>query len=355
MTRSRRPELRLRRPLHIIYDPMGRVGTTAARQPEGMMMPASSKRNTGARVVLLVILALPLVSCHAHKRLSDSLFEPRVDHPAFAAGAGPRVVIDEGHCNYHTADGLFRPFADLLRRDGFVVEPLKSRFTAEALASVDVLVIANALAEQNCDDEWSLPNPSAFRSDEIAAVARWVEGGGALLLIADHMPFAGAAEELAGVFGVAFINGYAKPDAGGSAIRFERSAGTLAAHAITAGRSADEQVDAVVTFTGQGFRSLRGGVFPLLTLPADVTMRLPREAGIFTEETPSFSAEGLLQGAVLSHGEGRVAVFGEAAMFSAQISNVDEKLVKVGMNAPGAEQNTQLILNLMHWLNGMLE
>ncbi len=318
-----------------------------------------------ARGALLLCAVLATASCapahtpHTHTRSSDFSFEPKVEHPAFAASAGPRVVIDESHCNLHTADGLYKPFAELLRRDGFVVGPLKQGFTAAALADVEVLVVANALAERNCEKEWDLPTPSAFRADEIAALEAWVEGGGALLLIADHMPFPGAAEDLAHAFGIAFMNGYAlrsnSDRASDRAIRFERSTGILAGHAITAGRSAAEQVDAVVSFTGQGFRPLRGAVVPLLTIPAGVTMRLPQVANVFPETTPSFSAEGLLQGAVLVHGKGRVAVFGEAGMFSAQELTRDGELIRFGMNAPGAEQNAQFVLNVMHWLTGLLD
>jgi hypothetical protein len=47
-------------------------------------------------------------------------------------------------------------------------------------------------------------------------------------------------------------------------------------------------------------------------------------------------------------GKGRVAVFGEAAMFSAQLDGPRQPM---GMNAPGAEQNHQLLLNVMHWLS----
>jgi hypothetical protein len=46
--------------------------------------------------------------------------------------------------------------------------------------------------------------------------------------------------------------------------------------------------------------------------------------------------------------KGSVAVFGEAAMFSAQLAGPTKQ--KSGMNAPGAEQNHQLLLNVIHWL-----
>ena len=45
---------------------------------------------------------------------------------------------------------------------------------------------------------------------------------------------------------------------------------------------------------------------------------------------------------------GRVALFGEAAMFTAQ--RAGPELAPVGMNAPAAAQNAQLALNLVRWL-----
>jgi hypothetical protein len=47
-----------------------------------------------------------------------------------------------------------------------------------------------------------------------------------------------------------------------------------------------------------------------------------------------------------------VAVFGEAAMFSAQVSGPQRR--PMGMNAPRAGQNPQFLLNVMHWLAGLL-
>jgi len=49
-------------------------------------------------------------------------------------------------------------------------------------------------------------------------------------------------------------------------------------------------------------------------------------------------------------GAGRVAAFGEAAMFTAQ---VDED-GPMGMNHPEAPQNAQFVLNVLHWLTGVL-
>ena len=57
------------------------------------------------------------------------------------------------------------------------------------------------------------------------------------------------------------------------------------------------------------------------------------------------------QGGLLKAGKGRVAVFGEAAMFTAQRAGPTER--PMGMNAPVAKQNYRLLLNVMHWLSGV--
>ena len=49
-------------------------------------------------------------------------------------------------------------------------------------------------------------------------------------------------------------------------------------------------------------------------------------------------------------GSGRVVVMGEAAQLSAQVFGEGERF---GMNMPGID-NRQLVLNIMHWLSGLL-
>ena len=284
-------------------------------------------------------------------QVADDDFAPAVSAPAYARGAGPTVLLDRAHHNMHTADGRYAPFARLLRGDGFVVEPSPDPFTVASLGGADVLVIANALAERNKGD-WTLPTPSAFDKDEIEAVQQWVSDGGALMLIADHMPFPGAAARLARAFGILFINGYATDAAcSEDEFLFRRSDGSLADHPITRGRSDAESVGAVRTITGQAFRAI-GTVDPLLWLAPGSVVLMPSKAWDFSEATPHVPGDGLLQGAVLTHGRGRVAVFGEAAMFSAQVSGPERR--PMGMNMPRAGENPQFLLNVMHWLIGLI-
>jgi hypothetical protein len=72
-----------------------------------------------------------------------------------------------------------------------------------------------------------------------------------------------------------------------------------------------------------------------------------------TDETPRIPVGGWYQGAAIRFGKGRVAVFGEAAMFSAQLAGPNRG--PMGMNAPVAARNPQFLLNVMHWLSGTLE
>lgn len=285
------------------------------------------------------------------QQVADTAFQPRLGAPVFAAGQGPLVLIDEAHHNFHTAEGRYSPFARLLRRDGYVIRPSRSRFDAESLEPAKVLVIANALAAAN-ETNWTVPTPSAFDAAEIRAVHEWVEDGGSLLLIADHLPFGGAAAQLAASFGVDFSNGFVLDTSiTRGLITFRRTDGTLASNSITTGRSAAERIDSITTFTGQGFRLETGGA-PVLTIPAGWVLYTPDTAWRFSSATPRKSAEGLLQGAVLRVGKGRVAVFGEAAMFSAQVAGPARR--PMGFNAPEAAQNAQFVLNLLHWLTGLL-
>ena len=299
----------------------------------------------------LLAVYLLISTPSAAQQVADTLFQPHVSVPAYKAGAGQTVLIDEGHHNFHTMEGRYLAFARLLEMDGYVVKPHRGRFTLTDLGRANILVISNALAAEN-EEDWYLPVFSAFDSTEITVVRNWVKDGGALLLIADHMPFAGAASPLAAEFGIRMANGFAvdsKTENG--RMRFARSDGSLADHPITQGRNTSEHVDSLISFTGQAFR-LDGTGESLMMFGSNVVLLMPEVAWQFSKLTPSISASRMLQGAVIQYGKGRVAVFGEAAMFSAQVAGPERR--PAGMNDPSAPQNAQFLLNVLHWLSGLL-
>jgi len=300
-----------------------------------------------AFLITSVILSTP----SSAQQVADTLFMPGVGAPSFKEGTGPAVLIDEGHSNFHTMNGRYLPFARLLRRDGYVVTPQRGRFARTDLDLAKILVISNALAKEN-ENDWNLPTPSAFDSAEIATVRNWVNDGGSLWLIADHMPFPGATESLAAEFGILMGNGFAlEAETLNGRICFTRSDGTLAEHPITQGRNLSERIDSVVSFTGQAFR-LEGAGEALMTLDHNIVLLMPEVAWQFSKLTPRMSASKMLQGAVSQFGRGRVAVFGEAAMFSAQVAGPNR--IPTGMNDPTAPQNARFLLNILHWLSGLL-
>lgn len=283
----------------------------------------------------------------AAQQLGDPDFVPRVESPAFAPGEGPLIVLDEGHVNFHTLEGRFGTFAQLVRADGYRIEPLRTEFSAQSLAGIDLLVIANALHPRN-ESDWSRPTPSAFTTGEIAAVREWVDGGGALLLIADHMPFPGAAHELAAAFGFELNNGFAMfPGEPRGTMVFQKSRGLLADHAITDGSMGVGAIDSIANFHGEAFVSPVAAT-DLLVLPEGVVSLMTEVAWQFEEHTPVVPVGGWSQGSVLEVGEGRIAVFGEAAMFTAQRSG--EERIPMGMNAPEANQNPAFVTGLVRWL-----
>jgi hypothetical protein len=285
------------------------------------------------------------------QQIGDPEFDPPIFNPAYQPGQGSKIYIDEAHNNFHTMDGRYKPFADLLMKDGYVVKPSKDSLLKKSFEDVDILVISNVLNSRNTED-WTLPTPSAFSDDEISNIAEWVRSGGSLFLIADHMPFPGAANELAKAFGFEMNNGFAFDSTGTGTQLFVREDGTLKDNFITNGRTVQEKVDSIYSFTGQAFQIPEDAI-PVLFLNENFVSLMPDTAWNFKDDTPQVSVSGWSQGAVKEFGKGKIAIWGEAAMFSAQIAG--EKKTKVGMNAPNARYNYQLLLNIIHWLDGLLE
>ncbi|MFN2317539.1 MAG: PepSY domain-containing protein, partial [Gemmatimonadales bacterium] len=201
-------------------------------------------RHAGASHSAAAGLLLMLVSGGGSltaQQVPDTGFRPVVTAPAFPEGQGPRVLIDEGHHNFHRVDGRYGAFAGVLGRDGFRVGAHRGPFTEESLREADILVVANALGD---DGPWVLPARPAFTAAEVAVVRRWVEGGGALLLVADHMPFPGSMLAMGRAFGIEWTDGFAmySPEERGI-LTFRRADGSLASAAAAGARMRPGAVD----------------------------------------------------------------------------------------------------------------
>jgi len=295
-----------------------------------------------AIICALIFLSTPAIA----QQLPDLEFNVSVENPAYKH-EGPRVMFDEAHHNFHTSDGRYKPFVDLVTNDGYRVVRNRQSFSKTTLASFKMLVIANALGAEEDDDDGA--DKSAFTDEEIQAVQDWVKGGGALLLIADHAPFGGAAAALASRFGVEMSKGYTFDPQNSVAgaptqLIFSRENKLLASHPITEGRSESERLKLVRSFTGQSLKGPEGSAAILML--SDNAIDRPTFAS--PESVP---AAGRAQAVALKFGKGRVLAQGEAAMLSAQVSGPDKRTM--GMNVPGNDDR-QYVLNVMHWLSGVL-
>jgi hypothetical protein len=296
--------------------------------------------------ILLIIIILAINNLFS-QQVADTSFSPALIHPEYGVGKGPVVMIDEGHNNFHTASGRYLPFARLLKSDGYLVKPYKGEFYAPHLEEARILVISNALNEINVSN-WYLPTPSAFTVTEIDVLKNWVNSGGSLFLIADHMPMGGAAADLAKTFGFRFTNGFALDTLNPGPAYFYRKDNTLTSNLITNGRNTNEMVSKAVTFTGQGF-TIPPEATSILKFDDHFTLLESDTAWVFDKSTRYSSINGWSQGAYMNYGKGRLVMFGEAAMFSAQLAGPQQ--IKVGMNSDYADENYKLLLNIIHWLD----
>lgn len=296
----------------------------------------------------MIFLVLAVISGTA-QQIPDTNFTFSIAQSAYPEEGGPIVYIDEAHNNFHTMSGGFSPFAKLLEEDGYNVEGSDKLFSeSDALVGCKILVIANALNARNIGS-WTLPTPSAFTQKEIHAVREWVANGGLLLLLADHMPFAGAAQELGNAFGFEFLNGFAMTgEQFWPPSVFTKDAGLVSSSPVD-GMHPFEKIDTLTTFTGSAF-TIPAEATPVLRFSDNHTSLQPDTAWSFHGGTPAVQLGGYYQGAIMDYGQGRIAVFGEAAMFTAQIAGGN---VKAGFNSDYAPQNAQFVINIIHWLDGV--
>jgi hypothetical protein len=276
-------------------------------------------------------------------RIPDDSFHPEIKNPKYPRGEGPIVLIDEGHNNFHTASGTYGPFSSLIRRDGYTVKPCRTKFNRELLKSCKLLVIADAMPLKD--------GQSPFSEEEINILQDWVREGGSFFLITDHFPDPAAVDKLSAAFGVKLNNGYVLngfPNQKEEPIVFKRSKGTLGAHPITEGFDNQKKIDSVATFCGCAFKA-SADFIPLLIFGPGQYSWMPQKPYDLKPDTPKIEVEGWFQGAVSKQGKGKVAIFGEAAMFTAQLFGEDR--TTVGMNHPAAKGNAQFLLNLIHWLS----
>jgi hypothetical protein len=264
----------------------------------------------GPRSILLlsVLLFTPAADAQTEKAQAtppseltvDESFAPPIAAPAFRAGKGPTVVVDEKHRNVVSLKTYFGPVGRFLGKDGYYVRPGTGAFTAGGLARARVLIIANARAP-----EGSAEGTSALADAEVTAIEAWVGKGGGLLLIADRAPFGGPARALARSFGVTLDdNTLLRKDDDGrpdGVLAVDVSADGERSHPVFAG------VSRVVYVVGESL----DGPGPVLRAPKGTY------SGPTIQAADGPSAAGKPIVLAFSHGKGRVVVIGDAGIASA--------------------------------------
>ena len=296
--------------------------------------------------LMTFFIVVAFASCmEGQMQQADGDFDTGVENPSYTDDH-PVLLFDEGHNNFHTSSGRYKPFAQVAKNDGYKIETLGDVVTADKLRSAVVYVIANATGANEAGDS------PAFTPEECNVIEKWVRDGGSLLLIADHYPFGSAAQSLADKFGLHFQKGLVedsvyndKPSNDASQLVFSKENGLLAEHQITDG------IIKVMSFTGQSIRCLDTCFAFMVLSPSaydlEATSKVIRDGNDTRVEVNYInptSAFGRAQGVALSHGNGRVVAMGEAAMLTAQ----QIKEFKFGMNYH--PENKQLLLNILHWL-----
>lgn len=253
----------------------------------------------------------------------ECAYDPVVSNPRYLGCAGPTVLVDRTHVNFHQVTpeternpGRFWGFAKLLGRDGYVVRDSAVPF-GDLLPATTARIVVLANAQPLAGDE-------AVSPADVAALVAWVEQGGSLLLTVDHPPFDQAGALLAAL-------GLVRSGLNARQFTFTRSAGTLNGSAeIANGTGPGDVVDEVTTFRGTAF-----SIAPEPPPQAEYEPVL-----VYPDDAPG-QVDGLLQGVAIRFGAGRVYVSGESGGLTAQNT--------FGMHL--TPDNEQFVRNVVHWLD----
>lgn len=267
------------------------------------------------------------------------------------------ILIDEGHYNFHTINGGYSAFANLLLQNGYDVKAHKGPFNSSSFKEGDVLIIANPFPDQRDSltkqaaakrepFRWSsVAARSAFTTEEIKIVQNWVFNGGSLLLVLDHAPHGETGGQLALAFGVETRNVETTDSTNSDTtvksptLLFTRYKGLIGQHPIL------HNVDSVVTYLGE---SLLGppSSSVLLQLPSTT---IDRDWLAATREYRNRSAAGRAQGIAFEYGKGRVVILGEAGMLTSTPGNNTNTNGSDGI-ARADRGNKNFAINIINWL-----
>lgn len=269
----------------------------------------------------------------------------------YGRGKGPIIYFDQAHLNRFRITDRFKPIADMLSGDGYQVKSYFQPFTDKGLKTGKILVMANAVAPSV--NGWRVDSAQAITREELVALKNWVTEGGRLLLIADEMPYPSRIKTVAEAFGFEFQNNMVRDtSAREMGDIFSEGLKSLGKHVIFEGRNDNEIVDQVVTFGGCAIKAPEKAK-PLLTYDNRFVAFYPKYPNQIESSTEQHSAEGLLMGATLDYGSGKIVVLGDIHLMCALKHGRTGQ--KAGMNHKYATKNALFVMNMFHWLDGFIE
>lgn len=297
-------------------------------------------------IKLCLITALFISGSASAQQVADNDFEFEIDAPYFSE-KHPHILMDRFHSPY-VEQGSVQPLVKLLQADGAKVDYGDKAISTEVLAEVDIFVTVNPY-RRNFEDFSIMEPPSAYNNIEISVIRQWVKDGGKLWIIADHQPFAGGAAKLAEAFGITFLNGYTLKTS-----MLPKRRGLIVykpGYGLNTNHSMFDLIDQTKleyfsAFTGQAIIPPDNST-PVLTIPNGYSAVFVRPTfGLIPRSAFTLDVSGFSQGMSMVFGKGRVAAFGEAGGFTAQIANGKP----FGFNERRGRNNPYLILATEHWL-----
>jgi len=294
-------------------------------------------------------LLLYVSSTSFGQMLNDSTFDASISNPKYKKQRGPSILIDAGHHNFIVEMNLIKPFVDLSSNDGYRPKIDSGAFTPDYLANYQVLLISPALPFK-FGSKKEVTTESTFTNQELAALKDWVASGGSLIILSEHAPIDKSMTPLLNIFGIQSSIGAVydpincdttiKTSNFETILKYTRSNSLLNTnHPITKGRTKNEQVNNIETYTGC---ALYGPSYTNI-------FKLGSTAAIRKWNGINPAGGGDSQCLAGSFGKGKVVALGDCNGFTAMYVNSGGKKLSAGMQVEEYDWK-QFVLNTLHWL-----
>ena len=71
------------------------------------------------RITFLLILFFFFIPALNAQQVPDTNYTFKIENPAYPQNNGPVIMVDSFHNNFHNIDERYKPFAKVLKEDGY--------------------------------------------------------------------------------------------------------------------------------------------------------------------------------------------------------------------------------------------